>query len=156
MHLTLFLLLAAGPVLTSIRPADQSQLQLSGEQFTNYHRALHAAHDAAKPLLIIMNPGPQAEFVSLSSVRKTKERRELLKKYVVVVIDTKTRHGQLVYNAYAKPKLPHVVVLDKRQEYQIFTTSEELYGQRWTSILTTYRNGVRVVPQTVSTCPYCH
>lgn len=156
MSWTLFLLLAAGPVSTSIRPADQSQLQLQGECFHNYHRALHAAHDAAKPLLVIMNPGLQAKFVSLESVRKTKERRELLKDYVVAVINTKTRHGQIVYNAYSKPKLPHVVVLDKRQQYQIFTTSNELYGQRWTSILTTYRNGVQVVPRRVSSCPYCH
>jgi len=148
MNVTLFLLLAAGI-------PGQSPFDLHGEHFANYHRAHQAAHDAAKPLLIIMNPGPQTEFVSLESVRRTKERRELLKNYVVVVIDTTTRHGEIVHNAYARPKLPHVVVLDKRQRYQIFTTSEELYGDRWTTILKSYRNGERVIPRPVSYCPYC-
>jgi hypothetical protein len=148
MNLTLFLLLAAGI-------PDQSQLQLQGNHFNNYHRALHAARDAAKPLLIILDSAPRTKAVSLESVRKTKERRDLLKNYVVVVIDTKTPHGQIVHKAYAKPKLPHVVVLDKQQRYQIFTTSDDLYGQRWTSILQTYRNGVRVIPRPVSYCPNC-
>jgi hypothetical protein len=147
---TLFLLLFPGV-------PDQSQLQLhGGEHFANYHRAHKAAHDAAKPLLIIMNSGPQADFVSLERVRKTKERRELLKNYVVVVIDATSRHGKIVHHAYGEPKLPHVVVLDKRQQYQIFTTSEELYGDRWTTILKTYRNGEYVSPQRLSYCPYCH
>jgi len=149
MSCTLFLLLFA-------TVPDQAQLHLQGEHFENYHRGLTTAKDAKKPLLIIINPGPQTDFVSLESVRKTRERRELLKKYVVVVIDATTPHGKIVHKAYSKPKLPHVVLLDKRQEYQIFTTSEKLYGQRWTEILTTYKNGNRVIPRrAVSNCPYC-
>ena len=70
MSCTLFLLLFAGI-------PDQAQLHLQGTHFEDYHRGLATANDAKKPLLIIMNPGPQTEFVSLESVRKTKERREL-------------------------------------------------------------------------------
>lgn len=94
-------------------------------------------------MLIIFQKGANSSSseVSLVSVRKTRIRRELLGKYVVLIIDTTTPHGQVVYKAYKQPKLPHVVILGKKQEYQIFTTSEKLYGQRWTEILKTYADG---------------
>lgn len=114
-----------------------------GEHFQNYHRGLQAAKETSKPLIVIMNPGAQwnEESVSIVSLRKTRERRGLLKDYVVVIIDTTTPHGRIVHDAYGKPKLPHVAILGKQQRYLIFTTSNQLYGQRWTEILTTYRKG---------------
>ncbi len=131
-------------------------LETTGEFFANYHRGHSAARAAGKPLLLVLNPGPQGNgnTVSVDTIRKTQERRSLLKDYVVVVIDTTTPHGQIVHRAYAHPKLPHVVVLGKHQDYQIFTTSESLYGQRWTEILKTYRAGERIVQQRAATyCP---
>ncbi|MFQ5732889.1 MAG: hypothetical protein ACE5KM_13165 [Planctomycetaceae bacterium] len=115
--------------------------------FDNYHRALREARLTGKPLLVVLNPGAESAVggISMSAIRKTRERRELLENYVVVVIDASTRHGRIVHRAYERPRLPHVAVLDKRQALQLFTTSETLYGQRWTEILQTYRNGVRAV-----------
>jgi len=138
---SLFLLLFAGI-------PTQQPLPL-GEDFSNYHLAHDMAREHRKPLLIIMNPGPQSQdgALTLEKLRQTRERRRLLKDYVVVVIDTSTRHGKIVHKAYKRPKLPYVVVLGKRQRYQIFTTGEKLYGQRWTEILKTYRDGVRVAPK---------
>lgn len=126
--------------------------------YQNYHQGLQAARAGKKPLLVILNPGPQWEgnALTVEGLRKTRERRGLLKNYVVVVIDATTRHGEIVHRAYAKPKLPHVVVLGKRQSYQIFTTSEKLYGQRWTEILKKYKTGEQIplITQRVSSfCP---
>lgn len=126
----------------------QKHLEDVGDHFSNYHRGHQVAKNTHKPMLVILsdNAPVTTSPVSLRKVRMTAERRELLKNYVVVVIDTNTAHGRAVHKAYRKPKLPHVVVLDKRQEYQIFTTSEQLFGQRWTEILKTHRNGKRATP----------
>lgn len=147
-----FLLFAGIPV--------QHHLEFKGDYFQNYHRAHRIARESQKPLLMILDNQVDAANspVSLSAVRKTSERRELLKNYVVVVIDVNTPHGKVVHKAYSKPKLPHVVVLDKSQRYQIFTTSETLYGQRWTEILKTHREGNRVVRRAVHrvAAAYCN
>lgn len=129
---------------------------VNGGFYENYHQGLRAAEKAGKPMLVILNPGPQtvSTAVTLEGVRKTRERRALLKNYVVVVINAASSHGRVVHRAYGRPKLPHVVILDKRQQYQIFTTSESLYGQRWTEILQTYRRGEEVAPQKSS--DYCY
>lgn len=121
----------------------------------NYHAAHAEARQTGKPLLIVMNRGAQSESgnISIAAIRKTRERRKLLEDYVVVIIDTTTSHGQIVHRAYEHPKLPHVAVLDKRQVYEIFATSEPMYGQRWTEILQTYRRGARVAaPRSAAFC----
>lgn len=148
-NLSLSLLLLAGI------PAQQN-LKENGDYFQNYHRASRVARQSQKPLLMILGTEVASADspVSLSKIRKTDERRQLLKDYVVVVIDAKTPHGRTVLKAYQAPKLPHVVVLDKRQEYQIFTTSEKLYGQRWTEILKTHRTGQRAVRRVAAA--YCN
>lgn len=140
-------------LFVAIPSADQPRLD--GAYFDNYYRASEVARSAGKPILVILNPGPQGEgnAISLADVRKTRERRGLLKNYVVVVIDTTTSHGRVVHRAYHRPKLPHVAVIGREQNYEIFDTSETLYGQRWTEILTTYRQGVRIVrPRAAAYC----
>lgn len=126
--------------------------------YENYHRGLQVAKATKKPMIVILNSGSQWEgdALSIEKLRKTRERRGLLKNYVVVVIDASTRHGKLVHQAYKKPKLPHVVVLGKRQNYQIFTTSDPMYGQRWTETLKKYKTGeqIRIVTRSVASfCP---
>lgn len=125
--------------------------------YENYHRALQAAKESRKPMLVILNPGPQWEgnAATIDQIRKTRQRRELLDDYVVVIIDTTSPHGQIVHRAYRKPKLPHVVVLGKRQTYQIFTTSKQLYGQRWTEILQKHRKGERIQVVTRRPAAFC-
>lgn len=137
-------------------PAQQD-LNTVEPHFTNYHRGHDLARESKKPLLVIMNNGPQTDkaAVSLVSVRKTSERRELLKDYVVVVIDTTTPHGKIVHKAYSTPKLPHVVVLDKKQGYILFTSSESLYGQRWTEVLKKHQKGERIVRTRTVPAQYC-
>ena len=133
----------------------QSQIEQTGPHFDNYHRAHQAAKQAKKPMLMILQNGPATKTseVSLVSVRKTNARRELLKNYVVVVIDANTPHGKIVHKSYWNVKLPHVVVLGNQQKYLIFHTSEKLYGQRWTEILTTYKSGV--LPVAPPAAVYC-
>ncbi len=134
----------------------QQTLVDQGKHFKNYHQAHQVARQSHKPLLIIIGDGVQSgeSPVSLPTIRRTAERRKLLKNYVVVVIDTTTAHGRTVHKAYRKPKLPHVVVLDNRQEYQIFKTSEKLFGQRWTEILKSHRNGKQETPKPAAI--YCY
>lgn len=97
-------------------------------------------------MLVILNPGVLngTKTICLADVRKTRERRALLKDYIIVLIDTESKHGKYVNELFNTPSLPHVAVIDKKQKYQIFTTSDQLYGQLWTEILETYREGVPV------------
>lgn len=141
-------------LLVGIPSADQSADY--GDHFTNYYRASEAARTRNKPLLVVLNRGPQWEgdALSLADVRKTRERRDLLKNYVVVVVDATTPHGEVVHRAYRKPELPHVAIVGKYQRYLLFETGKPLYGQRWTEILTTHRTGVRAVkPRIAAYCP---
>ena len=98
-------------------------------------------------MLVILNPGEEsrAEKISLVSVQKTKQRRELMRDYIVVVIDTGTQEGTIIRKLFENPSLPFVSIIDKRQEFQIYRSSEKKYGQIWTEILETYRNGEPVV-----------
>jgi hypothetical protein len=120
--------------------------------FTSYTRAHKAAEAADKPLLVILNPPAESEReqILIDDVRKTSHRRELLEDYVVAVLDTGTPHGQVCYDLFKRPELPRVVVIDREQKYQIFQTSEELYGQLWTTILETYRKGERLAARSVT------
>jgi hypothetical protein len=140
MHLTVALLaLTAVPPDLSIDPAEV-------QHFTSYTRAHEAARRLHKPMLVILNPpaASDREPISMEALRKTRHRRELLEDYVVAVLDTDTRHGKVCYDLFRRPELPRVVVIDKDQKYQIFKTSDSLYGQLWTTILEKHREGERV------------
>ena len=61
------------------------------------------------------------------------------------MIDTGTQEGTLIRKLFNNPSLPFVSIIDKRQDFQIYRSSEKMYGQVWTEILETYRNGEPVV-----------
>jgi hypothetical protein len=130
-------------ILTGLASAKSDQ----GELFDNYTQAYRVAQETHRSMLVILNPGGESrtEKISLVSVRKTKQRRELLRDYIVVVIDTGTQKGIIIRNLFDNPPLPFVSIIDKRQEYQVYQSSEKMYGQLWTEILETYRNGESIV-----------
>ena len=126
-------------------------------QFDNYAQAYEAAKRTKQPMLVILNPGGNSETkaISVADVRRTEWRRTVLTNFVVAVIDTNTESGKRVHKAFGNDPLPHVSVIDKNQKYQLFNTSEKLYGQLWNQILQRYRGGVQpTVPRPVqSFCP---
>lgn len=146
MNLGISLLLLAGVMAPD---------QLEETHFDNYSDAYRAAKELGLPLLVILNPDDKEvadiKPITMEAVRKTGKRRELLENYVVAVVDTGTKRGQKTYELFKSPELPRVVVIDKQQKVQLFKTSEKLYGQLWTTILETYREGKRPAPvKTVS------
>ncbi|MBT6494470.1 MAG: hypothetical protein HOL01_07945 [Planctomycetaceae bacterium] len=138
MNLGLSLLLLAG-----MAASEGSQQK----QFDNYGDAYRAAQQTGRPLLVILNPGADSVSevlpIAMEAVQKSKKRRELLNNYVVAVVDTGTEKGKATHQLFKSPELPRVVVIDKQQKKQLFQSSEELYGQLWTTILETYRKGER-------------
>lgn len=127
-------------------------------EYSSYTDAYYAAQAADKPLLVILNPPTESEkpVISLSDVRKTAERRELLENYVVAVVDTSTEHGQKVLQAFDSPELPRVSVIDKQQKWQVYRTSDKLQGYQWTEILEKFKTGdqnARLVRYNY--CPSC-
>ena len=124
--------------------------------FQNYTEAYRAAEEAQQPMLVILNPSHDAgeKPISLDVVRRTKQRRELLEKYIVVVIDTGTSHGKTVHELFGSEALPRLVIIDKTQEWQIYRSSEPLDGPQWTQILRTFQSGQTSTPLEVDQrCP---
>lgn len=113
--------------------------------FTSYTLAYREAQRSKKPLLVVLNPGEGSSEVPvhLGDVRKTQERRKLLERFVVVEIDTSTNHGQTVHKLFDNKPLPHVAVIEREQQWQIFRTSRKLQGEDWNKILQTFQNGDR-------------
>lgn len=109
--------------------------------FTNYAAAYREAQRAKKPLLVILNPAEESSAVKVDDVRKTQQRRNLLQKFVVVVIDTSTDHGETVNKLFNEKSLPHVSVIDRDQQWQLFRTSKKLQGDDWNRVLETFQNG---------------
>jgi hypothetical protein len=135
-----------------------TEAQVAPATFNNYTQAYRAAKQAKKPMLVILNPakGAQVALISLEDVQKTRVRRDLLQNYVVAVIDTSTPHGQKVQTLFGSPQLPHVAVIDNAQEFQVYQTSETLYGQMWDQILTAFQKAEPTTRMPVqNTCPYC-
>ncbi len=115
----------------------------SVSSFDNYTLAYRDAHQAKKPMLVILNPDAKSleRPVMLADVAKTQHRRELLRNFVVVVVDTKTPHGKTMHSLFGSAKLPRVVVIDRDQRWQLFKTSRQLQGDDWNRILETFQAG---------------
>ena len=113
--------------------------------FTSYTLAYREAQRSKKPLLVVLNPGEDSSEVPvhLEDVRKTEQRRKLLQRFVVVEIDTSTTHGQTVHKLFDNKPLPHVAVIERDQQWQVFRTSRKLQGEDWNKILQTFQNGDR-------------
>ena len=124
--------------------AAQAASAATPAHFTDYAPAYHEAQRTKKPLLVILNPAEKGEQspVKIEDVRKTQQRRELLEaKYVVVVIDTSTKQGEVAHRLFNNKPLPHVSVIDRDQKLQAFRTSKKLQGDDWTKILETFQTG---------------
>jgi hypothetical protein len=135
-----------------------TEAQVAPSTYDNYTKAYRVAKQAKKPMLVILNPakGAKVALISLEDVQKTRVRRELLQNYVVAVIDTSTPHGQKVQALFGSPQLPHVAIIDNAQEFQVYQTSETLYGQMWDQILTAFQKAEPATRMPVqNTCPYC-
>ena len=111
--------------------------------YDNYKQAWQAARAQKLPVLVILNPGADAEGPSINPdfLQRSRQRRDLLGKYVVAVIDTSTPHGQTVHKLFKSPALPGISVLDKQQKWQIFRTSEELSAEDWNLVLEKHQKG---------------
>ncbi len=148
MHWTLTLALFAGI------PGD---VELT--KFDSYREGYYSAQKSKQPLLVIINPGSDSEAkpIALDDICKTEARRKLLEKYVVVVVDASTEQGKRVHKQFDSLPLPRVVVIDREQEWQIYRTSEPMYGDLWTRVLETFQDGNSdAVLEDSSICTTCN
>src|SRR5690606_17490665 len=100
MSFGLALLLFLGAAPTEQLPAEPAAVKAAEpESYTSYTDAYRVAKKNKRPMLVILNPGKSAQVtsISLEDVKKTQARRDLLKDYVVAVIDTSTPHGKKVH-----------------------------------------------------------
>jgi hypothetical protein len=113
------------------------------ECFSDYKQAYLAAQAANRPLLVILNPGSEADVAPLDvdALRRSGHRRKLLGDYVVAVIDASTPAGQTAHKLFGSPALPRVSVIDKQQKWQIYRTSQALTPESWNLVLEKYRTG---------------
>ncbi len=156
------LLLFAGAATTEKLAAEATNVpapaQVARSTYDNYTEAYRVAKKTKRPMLVILNPpkSAQTSLVSLEDVQKTQARRELLHNFVVAVIDTSTPQGKKVHALFGSPQLPRVTIIDNEQSFQIYQTSETLYGQMWDQILTTFKNaGPNTRMPAPNSCPYC-
>lgn len=140
-YLPLMLAMFDPTVGAQARPVAMATVAPS--HFTNYTEAYREAQREKKPLLVILNPAEATSAVNVEDVRKTQQRRELLGKFVLVVIDTSTEHGETVNKLFDQKSLPHVSVIDRDQQWQLFRTSKKLQGEDWNRVLETFQNGDR-------------
>jgi hypothetical protein len=111
--------------------------------YDNYKQAWRAGRAQNLPVLVILNPGADAETPSIEPdfLRRTGHRRDLLGKYVVAVIDTATPEGEAVHKLFKSPVLPRVSVLDREQKWQVYRTSQALSAEDWNLVLEKYHKG---------------
>jgi hypothetical protein len=111
--------------------------------YDDYKQAWRAGRAQGLPVLVILNPGSEADSRSVDTdlLRRTGQRRELLGKYVVAVIDVSTRAGQAVHKRFQSPQLPRVSVLDKQQKWQVYRTSQSLSAEDWNLVLEKHQKG---------------
>jgi hypothetical protein len=111
--------------------------------FDNYTQAYRTAQQTDRPLLVVLNPGKESgkDAVSLGDLTASEQSRELLKNYVVTIIDADSDHGKTCKKLFHAEALPHVVVIDKQQKYQLYKVSHKLEAKAWTAVLRKYKSG---------------
>jgi hypothetical protein len=116
---------------------------LESTVYDSYTQAWHAGHVQKRPVLVILNPGAESEEskVDVDWLKRTRHRRELLKDYVVCVVDTSTLEGQTIQKKFKAESLPRVSVLDRQQKWQIYQSSKEHSAEDWNLLLETHRKG---------------
>ena len=116
---------------------------LESTVYENYNQAWHVARAQNRPVLVILNPGEDsdASAVNVDWLKRSQHRREILKDYVVCVVDTSTPEGKTVQKKFNAASLPKISVLDRQQKWQIYQSSKELSAEDWNMLLETHRKG---------------
>jgi hypothetical protein len=117
--------------------------------FDSYTKAYRTAQQTERPLLVVLNPSQESgkEGVSLGDLTESEQSRELLKNYVVTIIDGESAHGKTCQKLFDAKSLPHVVVIDKDQKFQLYKASKKLDAKVWTSVLRKYKDGEAPAPK---------
>jgi len=140
-------MLAAVAVLSVAATASAAETS-EGLEFDSYTKAYWKAKELARPMLVILNPSTgdvsSTPIVAMDELKSDLKLSVLLNDYVVAVVDTGTEHGRKVHELFGAPELPRVVVIDERQEKQIYRTSEQLTTAELRTVLTKYRHGAPV------------
>lgn len=127
--------------------------------YDSYTKAYRAANEVKRPMLVILNPGGEQEAqinpINLEVLQQDETTRAALDDYVVAVIDTGTAHGQVVYGLFGSPQLPRVVVIDERQDKQVYQTSEAITPTKLAGVLQQYKTNpvVRVSAKVIQPSP---
>ena len=134
--------------------------------YGSYTKAYRAANAVHRPMLVVMNPAGEnvsrQDIITAESLQQDERTRAMLNGYVVAIIDTGTEHGKTVHDLFGNPELPRIVVIDERQEKQVFQSSEPLEPAALARVLEQYRTNA-VVPAAGSfnalkqnkDCPTC-
>ncbi|WP_437201955.1 hypothetical protein [Planctomicrobium sp. SH664] len=142
-------------------PVDVATVSTSSPSaYSSYTQAWHAAHDAERPMLVILNPADAQKGISTEELVGDEKLQPVLQDYVVAVIDTTTDHGKQVHELFGNAPLPRVVVIDKNQKKQIYRTSEKLSSERLAKVLDQHKSGEIAKPvlnlgPVNSGCPSC-
>lgn len=125
--------------------------------YHDYKEAWTAAREEGVPLLVIINPGSGqgSAPIDIEQLTRAQHRRELLARYVVVVIDASTDHGARVHRLFKSPPLPRVSVIDREQKWQIYRTSAAMSLEDWNVLLEGYQKGVAPPPPATTGCAAC-
>lgn len=123
--------------------------------FGSYTKAYWTANAAHRPMLVILNPAAEAgaeSTIALENLQQDERTRAVLSNYIVAIIDTGNEHGKAVHELFGSPPLPRVVVIDERQDKQVFQSSEHLAPADFARILEQYRTNA--VPATTNVSRY--
>ncbi len=118
--------------------------------YGSYTKAYRAANAVHRPLLVVINPAGEnvsrQDVITAESLQQDERTRAILNGYVVAIIDTGTEHGKTVHSLFGNPELPRIVVIDERQEKQVFQSSEPLEPAKLARVLKRYRTNAVVPP----------
>lgn len=110
--------------------------------YDSYKQAWQAGRAQSLPVLVILNPGDDEDAsVDVDWLRRSRHRRDLLGNYVVVVIDASTPEGKTVHKQFGSAPLPRVSVLDRKQNWQVYRTSQSLSAEDWNMVLESHKKG---------------
>jgi hypothetical protein len=158
MHWSAILLMAVAGPNSGMEVAHTA----ASDTYSSYTQAWHAAHDAERPMLVILNPaaGQGKKSIVPDQLFSDKSIQPLLNEYVVAVIDTGTEHGKKVHELFGNAPLPRVVVIDKEQKEQVFVTSGDVSAPQLAHVLDEHKDDVPSASQIkaqipAGSCPNC-
>ena len=135
--------------------------------YGSYTKAYWTANAAKRPMLVIINPAGQEsgphKAIEFDKLQQDERTRKALDDYVIAIIDTGTEHGKSVHGLFGSPELPRIVVIDERQDKQVFQSSEPLAPATLATVLEKHRTNT-VAPaapgsfnafQQRGSCPNC-